>query len=122
MPRRLIIDTDTGSDDAVALVLALGDDDVDVEAITVVSGNVPLEMGVQNAVYTCDLCGSAVPVHAGADRPLTRERVFAHDVHGADGMGDIGLPLTGGVPADGHAVDVIIELARRYPGELTLVT
>jgi purine nucleosidase len=119
---RMIIDTDTASDDAVALVLALRDDDVDVLAITVVAGNVPLEMGVQNAIYTRDLCGSSAPVHAGADRPLLREQVLAHEVHGADGMGDIGLPLTGGEPAPEHAVDVLIELARRYPGEITLVT
>jgi purine nucleosidase len=77
---------------------------------------------VQNALYTRDLCGSSAPVHAGADRPLLREPVLAHEVHGADGMGDIGLPLSGGEPAPGHAVDAIIELARRYPGEITLVT
>jgi purine nucleosidase len=120
--KRIIIDTDTGSDDAVALVMALTDDEVEVLALTVVSGNVPMEMGVQNAIYTRGVCGSTVPVHAGADRPLVREHVFAHDVHGADGMGDIGLPLSGGVPAPGHAVDVIVELARRHPGEITLVT
>jgi purine nucleosidase len=119
---RMIIDTDTGSDDAVALVLALKDPDVEVLAITVVSGNLPMEKGLQNAIYTRDLCGSDAPVHVGADRPLLREHVFAHDVHGADGMGDIGLPLTGGVPAPGHSVDVIVDLARRYPGEITLVT
>jgi purine nucleosidase len=119
---RMIIDTDTASDDAVALVLALTDQDTDVLAITVVSGNVPLAMGVQNAIYTRDLCGSTAPVHAGADRPLLREPVFAHEVHGEDGMGDIGLPLSGGKPDPGHAVDAIIDLARRYPGEITLVT
>lgn len=121
MTQPMIIDTDTASDDAVALVLALRDPRVDVRAITVVSGNVPVAMGVQNALYTRDLCGSTVPVHVGADRPLLREHVFAHDVHGADGMGDVGLPLTGRVPAAGHAVDVLIDEARRHPGELTLV-
>ena len=118
----MVIDTDTASDDAVALVLALTDPRVDVRAITVVSGNVPLDMGVQNALYTVELCGADVPVHAGADRPLKREHVFAHDVHGGDGMGDTGLDLTGRVPAPEHAVDVLIEQARRHPGELTLVT
>ena len=122
MTQPMIIDTDTASDDAVALVLALRDPRVDVRAITVVSGNVPVAMGVQNALYTRDLCGATVPVHVGADRPLLREHVFAHDVHGADGMGDVGLPLTGRVPAAGHAVDVLIDEARRHPGELTLVT
>ena len=118
----MVIDTDTASDDAIALVLALTDKDVDVRAITVVSGNVPLEMGVQNALYTTELCGVEVPVYAGADRPLVRDHVFAHDVHGEDGMGDVGLDLKGRTPADGHGVDVIIDMARRYPGELTLVT
>lgn len=118
----MVIDTDTGSDDAVALVLALADPRVDVRAITVVSGNVPMEMGLQNALYTVELCGADVPVHAGADRPLTRDAVFAHNVHGDDGMGDIGLPLTGREPAPGHAIDVLIEQARAHPGELTLVT
>ncbi|MCC2307795.1 nucleoside hydrolase [Cellulomonas chengniuliangii] len=122
MAQKMIIDTDTASDDAVALVLALTDARVDVLAVTVVSGNVPLSMGVQNALYTLEQCGSTVPVLAGADRPLVREHVFAHDVHGADGMGDIGLPLTGREPVEGHAVDRIIELARAHPGEITLVT
>ena len=118
----MIIDTDTASDDAVALVVALTDPRVEVLAITVVSGNVPMVMGVQNALYTVQLCGADVPVHVGADRPLVREHVFAHDVHGQDGMGDIGLPLTGREPAAGHGVDVLIDLARQPPGELTLVT
>ncbi len=122
MATKFIIDTDTASDDAVALVLALTDPRVDVLAITVVSGNVPLDMGVQNALYTTELCGSTTPVYAGADRPLIREHVFAHYVHGVDGMGDVGLPLGGREPATGHAVDVIIDLARAHPGEITLVT
>lgn len=91
---KFIIDTDTGSDDAVALVLAYTDPRVEVLATTVVSGNVPMELGLQNALYTAELCGSTAPVYAGADRPLLREAVYATDVHGQDGMGDIGLPLT----------------------------
>lgn len=119
---RMVIDTDTGSDDAVALVLALTNPDVEVEAITVVSGNVPLETGVQNALYTVEVCGKDVPVYAGADRPLLREAVFAQNVHGEDGMGDIGLDLMGRKATAGHGVDVLIECARKHPGELTLVT
>lgn len=122
MAHRFVIDTDTGSDDAVALVLALTDPRVQVEAITVVAGNVPMEMGVQNALYTRDLCGAATPVYRGAAQPLLRTLVTAHDVHGADGMGDIGLDLGGREPAQGDAVDVLIALAHRYPRELTLVT
>ena len=91
--RRLLIDTDTASDDAVALVLALRHPGVQVEAITVVAGNVPLEQAVQNALYTVELCGSRVPVHIGAAGPLTRPLETAQFVHGVDGMADIGLPL-----------------------------
>jgi purine nucleosidase len=122
MPAKLLIDTDTASDDAVALVLALTDQRAAVQAITVVAGNVSLASGVANALYTRELCGSTVPVYAGADRPLEREPVTAQNVHGADGMGDIGLPLTGRVADDGDAIDVIVELAHRHAGELTLVS
>ncbi len=120
--RPFLIDTDTGSDDAVALVMALKYPDVQVEAITVVAGNVPLEMGVQNALYTVELCQKNVPVYAGADRPLLRTLVTAQEIHGEDGMGDINLPLKGRVPAVGHAVPVIIDTINRFAGEITLVT
>jgi purine nucleosidase len=120
--RHFLIDTDTGSDDAVALVMALRDPDVQVEAITVVGGNVPLELGVQNALYTVELCGSRVPVYSGAAKPLLRPLETAQHVHGQDGMGDIGLPLTGRQPAEGHAVEVIVETINRFAGEITVVT
>ena len=68
--RRFLIDTDTGSDDAVALVMALKHPDVTVEAVTIVAGNVPLEQGAQNALYTLELCGSDAPVFCGAGTPL----------------------------------------------------
>ncbi len=120
--RRLLIDTDTASDDAVALVMALQDPAVQIEAITIVAGNVSLEQGVQNALYTVELCGAATPVYAGAERPLQRALETAQHVHGADGMGDIGLPLHGRDAAGDDAVSVLIETIERYAGELTLVT
>ena len=126
--RRFLIDTDTASDDAVALVMALCYPDVQVEAITLVAGNVPVEQGLQNALYTVELCHNAhpdkprVPVYRGAAVPLFRPLETAQDVHGQDGLGDIGLPLHGRIPANGHAVDVIRETINRYPGEITLVT
>ena len=123
MPRRFVLDTDTASDDAVALVLALTEPSITVEAITVVAGNVPLDLAVQNALYTRELCGSTAPVYAGAGEPVHDQgAVTAEYVHGQDGMGDVGLPLTGREPDEGSAVDVLVELAHRYPGELTLVT
>ena len=99
--RKFIIDTDTASDDAVALVMALRQPDIDVQAITVVAGNVPLAQGLQNALYTVELCGASVPVVAGCAKPLLRELETAEVVHGNDGMGDIGLPLQGRAPAPG---------------------
>lgn len=96
--------------------------DVDVRAITVVAGNVPLDQAVQNALYTVELCGANVPVYAGAAEPLHYSLVTAQDVHGNDGMGDIGLALSGRQPASDDAIDVLIAEARRHAGQLTLVT
>ena len=120
--RRFLIDTDTASDDAVALVMAAKAPDVHIEAVTVVAGNVPLDQAVQNALYTLELAGCPAPVYAGMSRPMLRPLETAQNVHGSDGMGDIGLPLSGRAPAAGHAVDALIAIIRRYPGEITLVT
>lgn len=120
--RPFVIDTDTATDDAVALVMALSASDVHVEAVTVVAGNVGLDQTVQNALYTVELCERPVPVYAGADRPLHATLQTADTVHGKDGLGDIGLPLYGRVPASGHAVDALIAAANKFSGELTLVT
>lgn len=123
MPRPFLIDTDAGSDDAVAIVMALRHPDVDVRAITVVAGNVPLAQGVQNALYFCELCAAEVPVYAGADRPLLRPYAAADWFHGADGLGDWGerYQPRGSAAASSHAADAIIKAARRTPG-LTIVT
>ncbi|HHE51849.1 MAG TPA: nucleoside hydrolase, partial [Candidatus Acetothermia bacterium] len=120
--RHFLIDTDTASDDAVALVMALNYPDVQVEAITVVAGNVPLKLGVQNALYTVERCQSDVPVYAGLGKPLLRPLQTAQFIHGQDGMGEIGLPLHGRVPAPGHGIDMIIDTIQRFAGEITLVT
>lgn len=120
--RPFLIDTDAGSDDAVALVMALRHRGVEIEAITVVAGNVPLESAVQNVLYVCALCEREVPVHAGADRPLTRRLETAQHIHGTDGFGDIGLDLSGRLPADESAVEVIVSTAAAHEGELVIVT
>ncbi len=91
--RSIVIDTDTASDDAIALVLAVREPSVDVRAVTVVAGNVPLDLAVRNAIVTLDLAGGAeIPVHAGRDRPLVRPLDTAQFVHGQDGMGGAPLP------------------------------
>lgn len=122
MPRHFLIDTDTGSDDAVALVMAMRYLDVQIEAITVVAGNVPVDQCVQNALYTVELCQGSIPVHRGMPAPLTRPLETAQYVHGQDGMGDIGLPLTGRSPASNEAIRVLIETIHRFSGSVTLVT
>src|SRR5271157_4795717 len=86
--RHFLIDTDTASDDAVALIMALRAPDVQLDAITVVAGNVSLEQATRNALYTAELCGSSVPVYQGASRPLLREIQHAQWFHGKDGLGD----------------------------------
>ena len=122
MTRHFLIDTDTASDDAVALVLAMQHPGVQIEAITVVAGNVPVDQGVQNALYTVELCGQSIPVYRGMPGPLIRPLETAQSVHGQDGMGDIGLPLTGRSPAPAHAVQVLIDTIHQFAGDITLVT
>lgn len=119
--RPFIIDTDTASDDAVALIMALRWPGVDVKAITVVAGNVPVEQGTRNALYTAELCGSNVPVYKGADRPLLRHYEHAQWYHGKDGMGDQGYPPPKNSPALGHAVQAMIDTIMANPG-IVLVT
>ncbi len=121
MTRPMLIDTDTASDDAVALIMAVRWPDVEVKAVTVVAGNVPVEQGVRNALYTLELCGSDVPVYRGAAAPLRRELVTAEFFHGEDGLGGRGYPPPAGRAADGDAAEIIVETVRENPG-IVLVT
>jgi purine nucleosidase len=120
--RTFVIDTDTASDDAVALAMALRAPEVRVAAIMVVAGNVPLDQAVQNALYTREVVGGDAPIYAGRGRPRAGELHTAQFVHGEDGMGDIGLPLSGREPDEGDAVEKLVELVRAAPGEVELVT
>ena len=119
--RRFWIDTDTASDDAVAILMALRWPDVHVEGISVVAGNVPVEQGTLNALYTTELCDSDVPVYRGLARPLLREPLTAEFFHGPDGMGGMNYQPQRR-PATQHAVEALIETFRAAPGEITLVT
>ena len=121
MPRPFLIDTDTASDDAVALIMALRAPDVDVLAITIVAGNVNVTQAAHNALYTAELCGADVPVFAGAAHPLLREHMHAEWFHGKDGLGDHDYPAARRRPGPVHAVEAIIETVRGHPG-ITLVT
>jgi inosine-uridine nucleoside N-ribohydrolase len=121
MPRVILIDTDTASDDAVALIMALRAPDVHVAAITTVAGNVGVEQATRNALYTVELCQADVPVFAGAAKPLLRPHQDATWFHGRDGLGDHGYPAPRRPVERGHAVDALIESIEANPG-LVLVT
>src|SRR5437868_1667868 len=119
--RTFLIDTDTASDDAVALIMALRAPDVRVAAITVVAGNVDLQQATRNALYTVELCGASVPVYSGAAKPLVRAYQNATWFHGPDGLGDHNYPAPQTQPQANHAVDAIIGTIQAHPG-LVLVT
>ncbi len=121
MPRSFLIDTDTASDDAVALIMALRAPDVRVVAITTVAGNVPVLQSTRNALYTVELCGAKVPVFIGADKPLLRTYANATWFHGRDGLGDHDYPAPRQSAEGVHAVDAIIAAVEANPG-VTIVT
>ena len=116
-----LIDTDTASDDAVALIMALCSPDIRVVAITAVAGNVNVHQAARNALYTAELCGSQVPVFVGAEKPLRREHQSADWFHGKDGLGDHGYPQPKRALEKQHAVDAIIATIEANPGSV-LVT
>jgi len=121
VPRTFLIDTDTASDDAVALIMALRAPDVRVAAITVVAGNVDAHQATRNALYTAALCGTDVPVYTGSEKPLLRPYQNATWFHGRDGLGDHGYPAPKRSAEKTHAVDAIIETIEANPG-IVLVT
>jgi purine nucleosidase len=122
MMRRFWIDTDTASDDAVAILMALRWPDIHVEGISVVAGNVPVEIGGQNARYTVELCEKETPVYYGIERPYIQEPHWAYFFHGSDGMGGMNYPEPEIPIQDQHAVEALIDTVRANPGEITLVT
>lgn len=123
MARKIIIDTDPGQDDAVAILLALASPELEVLGLTVVAGNVPLPHTQRNALMLAELAGRTdLPVIAGCDAPLSRPLVTAEHVHGKTGLDGVDLPEPTMALTPGHAVDFIIETLRREPaGTVTLV-
>ena len=120
MPTPIILDVDTGTDDAVAILLALASPELDVRAITVAGGNVGLERTLANTLALKKLARSAVPVYRGADRPLLGAFFNEPKVHGADGLGGIALP-DGDPPEAELAADAIRRILRTAPEPVTLV-
>lgn len=122
-PRKIIIDTDPGQDDAVAILVALASpEEIDILGITCVAGNVPLDLTSRNARIVCELAGKRdVKIFAGCDRPLGRDLVTAEHVHGKTGLDGPDLPEPTMLLVEGHAVDFIIDTLRENaPGTVTL--
>jgi len=121
-PRRIIIDTDPGVDDAMAIFLALRSPELKVEAITPVSGNVPLALTLPNALRLIEIAGHPeIPVAAGAAVPLVRHLVTASYVHGNNGLGGVEFPEPKIKPVKETASEIIRRIVRENPGEITLV-
>ncbi len=120
---RMILDVDTGIDDALALMLALKRPGITLEAVTTVFGNIDVEAATRNTLQMLDVAGRPdIPVAAGAARSLTRPFVRkASHIHGANGIGEVVLPPPSRTPVAEAAADLIIRLAREHPGEITLV-
>ena len=121
-PRRIIIDTDPGVDDAFAIFLAMTSPELKIEAITAVAGNVPLSVTLPNALRLVEIAGRTdIPVAAGADAPIARHHIFATDVHGQNGLAGAEFPAPSVKPVAEHAVDVLRGIINKNPGEITLV-
>lgn len=121
-PRKIIIDTDPGQDDAAAIMLALASPELDVLGLTTVAGNVPLALTSRNARMITEICGrNDIKVFAGADKPLRRKLVTAEHVHGKTGLDGV-EPFESGRPLESiHAVEFITETLRAEPaGSVTL--
>lgn len=124
MQKKVILDVDTGIDDALGIVLAVRSRQLDILGITTVSGNVSLAKATENTCKILELLDAAerIPVIRGADRPLFRPTVFEHRVHGEDGLGGaLSAMQLEKTAADGFAPDFMIASAVRFPGEVTLV-
>jgi inosine-uridine nucleoside N-ribohydrolase len=120
---RVIIDTDPGIDDAFALLLAMRSPELKIEAITPVAGNVPLELTLPNALRMVEIAGRTdIPVAAGARAPLMRRLVTASYVHGENGLGGAVFPEPTTKPVATPAAELIREIIRKYPHEITLIT
>jgi len=120
--RRVIIDTDPGTDDAMAILLALNSPELKVEAFTVVPGNVDGKQGLENALKLLSLAGRCdVPVAGGAQHPLNQKLYTAMYWHGKNGLADIELPPSNCKADTRFAPDLIIELVHKYPHEITLI-
>ena len=121
--RRILLDTDTAGDDAIAMLMALRAKDARLDCVTINCGNVDFDQEVENALYTIQVSGMGgkVPVYPGARHPILQEWRTVEQIHGRDGMGNSRLPRARQRPEDTHAVDAIIDTVNSNPGEITIV-
>ncbi len=120
--KKIIFDTDPGTDDALALMLALNSPELDVRAITVVPGNVTAAMGLENALRMVSLANRCdIPVAAGAQHPLFQKLITAEFWHGKNGLGNVELPPSKCKVDSRFGPDLIIQLVHASPHEITLV-
>ena len=121
-PRRVIIDTDPGTDDAMAIILALNSPEFKVEALTVVPGNVDARQGLENALKIVSLAGRCdVTVAGGAQHPLNQKLITAQFWHGKNGLANVELPPTKCKADPRFGPDLIVEMVHKYPNEITLI-
>lgn len=119
--RRIIIDTDTGADDASALILAAKDKDIEILGVTVLLGNVDLEQGTKNALMALEKAGCDAPVYKGSAETYSGMTKEAFSVYGTDGMGDANLIHPTKTAETGDAVDFILDTVKKNPGEIEIV-
>lgn len=122
MTHKIILDTDPGIDDAMAIFFAFQSPDIEVLGLTTVYGNVPVTMSARNALTLCELAGQDIPVTQGVGMPwVGPESTYAHFVHGDDGFGNINVTPSKRELDPRSSAQFIVDMARKYPGEITLV-
>jgi purine nucleosidase len=122
MPKKILLDTDPGIDDACAILLALVSPEVSLEGLSVVHGNCSLEQGTINALSVLELANAShIPVAEGCELPLVQPSLLAPETHGDTGLGYAKLPSPRAQPIPQHGVDFLIETILASPGEITLV-
>ena len=120
-PKRIIIDTDPGVDDALTFLLALASPEIQLEALTITQGNVTVERGTRNALAVLEFLGeSHIPVAQGTSLPMVGPLLASGHVHGSSGLGNANLPEPTTKPASHHAIDYLIERFLAEPGEISL--
>ncbi|GAB5380879.1 MAG: nucleoside hydrolase [Aliiglaciecola sp.] len=122
MTHKIILDTDPGIDDAMAIFFAFQSPDIEVLGLTTVYGNVPVTMSARNALTLCELAEQDIPVTQGVGMPwVGPESGYAHFVHGDDGFGNIDFPASQRDLDPRSSAQFIVDMARQHPGEITLV-